>query len=463
MPRELRYYSFAGLVAIFATLLMLFWFYRQVAIQGIVQLAERTNLTLARSALGSMRPDLIEFLHASTQPRANGTYGPDLPPGLAASIRSLMQDRTVVRVKLYNRAGIVVYSSRHEQIGADQHGNDGFRSAIDGRVTNNLVYRDQFNSFDGSTEDDNLMQTYLPVRASPADPIEGVFEIYTDVNNLASQTERTEFIIMLGALVILLATYGAVILVVWRAANIIEMQQRTIRERTQTLEVLSAHMLKSEESNKKKIAHELHEGLAQTLSAIKLYVENLRSGGKSDADGLQSVGAIIPVLHDAIQEVRAIATELRPSSIDDIGLLLTLQRLCRDVEQKHPPLRIDLQIPLQENDIPARLKIILYRIITSVFDDMAERANDARIGLALWRDDNNLTLLIDDTASEDLDRTAMPLANIDPQHSAGLARMEELTTLSGGEFKASHHAGGGTTLRASWSVGRDAVGDRRRA
>jgi two-component system NarL family sensor kinase len=158
--------------------------------------------------------------------------------------------------------------------------------------------------------------------------------------------------------------------------------------------------------------------------------------------------------------VRAIATELRPSSIDDIGLLLTLRRRCREFEQRHPGLMIDLQTPLEESDIPARLKIILYRIITSVLDDMAPTTHADQIGLGLWRDNMTLTLLIDDTASEDLDKTAKPLANIDPQLSAGLARMEELTTLSGGKFKASYHAGGGTTLRASWNVEPEARTDR---
>ena len=126
----------------------------------------------------------------------------------------------------------------------------------------------------------------------------------------------------------------ALLLVVRRARNVIDSQNQTIRERTQTLEILSARMLKSEESNKQKIAMELHEGLAQTLSAIKLYVENLRSAGREDPGSSQSVGAIIPVLHDAIEEVRAIATELRPSSIDDIGLLHTLDSHLRDVEQR---------------------------------------------------------------------------------------------------------------------------------
>src|SRR5690606_21052152 len=113
-------------------------------------------------------------------------------------------------------------------------------------------------------EEDNLMQTYIPVRASATEPVQGVFEIYTDVNDLVHQIERTEFIIMAGAMLILSGLYAVLLLVVRRARNVIDTQNHTIRERTQTLEILSARMLKSEESNKQKIAMELHEGLAQT-------------------------------------------------------------------------------------------------------------------------------------------------------------------------------------------------------
>jgi signal transduction histidine kinase len=317
-------------------------------------------------------------------------------------------------------------------------------------VGNALIYRDTFNSFDGTTEEDNLMQTYLPVRASPADQVQGVFEIYTDVNQLAHQIERTEFIIIVGAILILSVLYAALVLVVRRAGNIIELQQRTIRERTQTLEVLSAQMLKGEESHKKRIAFELHEGLAQTLSAIKLHLENHHANDKAEDVGQQPLGTIIPILRDAIQEVRTIATDLRPSSIDDLGLLLTIKRLCREFEQQYPHLHVEPDMPLQENDIPPPLKIILYRIILAALYEMAQHTHTGRISLALWRDDKNLILLIDDTAIQALDKTAIPLTNIDPQQRAGFARMEELTTLSGGEFRASHHTGGGTTLRAAW-------------
>ena len=263
-------------------------------------------------------------------------------------------------------------------------------------------------------------------------------------------TERTEFIIMVGATLILSALYAVLILIVRRAGRIIELQQHTIRERTETLEVLSAQMLRSEESHKKKIAFDLHEGLAQTLAALKLQVENGRQRRECDA-AAACVDSIIPVLQEAIQEVRAIATDLRPPSLDDLGLLPTINWLCRELEQQHPRIRIERQISLQERDIPPPLKIVLYRIIVSVLDDMAQHTNTGRIHLALWLDDDSLILLIDDTATEALDTTTIPLLNIDPQVRAGFARMEELTTLSGGVFNASHHSGGGTTLRAAWN------------
>jgi signal transduction histidine kinase len=209
-------------------------------------------------------------------------------------------------------------------------------------------------------------------------------------------------------------------------------------------------MLKSEESDKRKLAFELHEGLAQTLAALKLKVENGRTRRPGETAGGESADGIIPVLQEAIKEVRTIATDLRPPSLDDLGLLPTLTWLCREFEDQHPGLSIERQIVVQENDVPNTLKAILYRIVASVLDDMAKRAGVGRIHLALWRDDGNLMLLIDDAATGTLDSTATPLAKIDPELRAGFARMEELTTLSGGTFTASHHSAGNTTLRATW-------------
>lgn len=451
MFKLLRFYSVASFVAVLATALLIALFYRQVAIQGIMQLAERSNLALARTALNSVRPALTDYLNAVTQPGpVNVSHRPP-PPELAAAIHSLMHESSVVRVKIYNRHGVVAFSTKTAQIGADQRDNPGFISAINGRVADTLIYRDSFNSYDKATEEDNLMQTYIPIRASATEPVLGVFEIYTDVNGLVRQNERTEFIIMAGALLILTALYAALLLVVRRARNIIDSQNQTIRERTETLEILSARMLKNEESNKKKIAIELHEGLAQTLSAVKLNLENNRQRMNGDDTVGKSMESLIPVLQSAIEDVRTIAAELRPSSIDDLGLLPTINSLCRSFQQQHPGIRTLQDISLQEKDIPAPLKVILYRIIVLALDDIALHTDSDRIQIALRRDRGALTLLIDDTPSESPGLAATTLIGIDPDPESRFAKMLELTTLSGGRFAAARPAAGRIVLRASWN------------
>jgi signal transduction histidine kinase len=457
MLKLLRYYVLASLVAVLATAALLTWYYRQVAIQGIVQLVEQSSLVLTRTALSPIRPALVDFLQASSGLRTTAvhplqdTLHPSLPPEVVETIKLLMRDRSIARIKIYNRNGIVAFSTKTSQIGRDQRDNPGVISALNGRVAHTLIYRDTFNGFDGESEEDNLMQTYIPIRASPAEPIEGVFELYADVNRLVLEIEHTEFVIMAGSLLIMSVLYAVLILIMRHAGKLVESQQRTIRERTETLELLSSQMLKNEESNRKKIATELHEGLAQTLAALKLKVEtgwHLRDGNVAG----ESADSIIPVLQQAIHEVRTIAMDLRPPSLDDFGLLPTLDWFCREFQQQHAGMRVEQQIGVQEHDIPSSLKTVVYRIVVSVLADMAQQTNTNRIHLALWRDRHTLTLLIDDTPSDASDRTAISLVNIDPQACAGFARMEELTTLSGGEFSASYHVAGGTTLRASWDV-----------
>ena len=81
------------------------------------------------------------------------------------SAPEVMRDALVVRAKLYNRRGIVVFSTDRMQLGDNQANNPGFAAAFQGRSSSHLIYRDRFNSFDGATEDANLLQTSVPVRS----------------------------------------------------------------------------------------------------------------------------------------------------------------------------------------------------------------------------------------------------------------------------------------------------------
>ena len=139
-----------------------------------------------------------------------------------------------------------------------------------------MVYRDRFNVFDKETEEDNLVQSYVPVRRRPTEPVAGVFEIYTDVNSLVAEAERAEIKLVAITILILAALYAMLLMIVRKARDIIAAQQQTIQDKNAVLEELSRRNLRREERDRKKAADDLHEGLAQTLSAIKL-VRRVRS------------------------------------------------------------------------------------------------------------------------------------------------------------------------------------------
>lgn len=450
MFKLLRYYSVTSFVAILAAAIMLTSFYRQVTIDGVFHLAERANRNLAQLAMNAIRPDLIEFLQATADRRA-GEAVPPLPATLAQSIAELMhEDRFVAKIKVYNLHGIVVFSTSHEQIGGDQSSNQGVIGAAKGKVMSELVYRDTFNNFDGGTEEDNLFQTYLPIRASPLAPVSGVFELYGDVNQLIHQAERMQFIVIAGAIPILAALYGALILIVRHANRTIEQQQQTIRERNETLALMSAHMLRSQESQKKQVAFDLHEGVAQTLAALKLKAENRLMREKASTRD-EPVDSIIPMLQDAIQEVRTIATDLHPPGLDDLGLLPTLDSLVRDFQQRHSGVAVEQRNSVQESNIPASLRGILYRIIESVLIDIAQQADQARVLLALERHGGNLVLLIEATLAVDVEVNQRSATTGSPRmDSEPFKQMEEMVTLSGGAFTSSQREGA-TILRGQWS------------
>ena len=130
---------------------------------------------------------------------------------------------------------------------------------------------------------------------------------------------------------------------------------------------------------------------------------------------------------------------------------------------------------MQENDVPAPLKIVIYRIIESVFTNIARYESTDQIGLALRIEDGVITLAIDDTSRDShYAATTERDANSAAQASSGEARADrrrarrterrdadlqarfgearERTTLSGGSFIIARSKAGTVTLRASWAA-----------
>jgi signal transduction histidine kinase len=431
MFKLLRFYSAASFVLIFLAASLLALFYRQTTLPWIEHLAKGNNLAVARTALNSVEPELAAYLAAGAH---------KLPAGLDARLHRITRDTATSSIDIYDRRGLPIFSTHAD---APARARDpGLLAALDGRVSGSMIFRD---GVAGGA--DHPMRTYTPIRGSPSGPVLGVFETHTDMSHLVEESEGILLSVLVGAEFILALLYAMLFLVVRHARNVIAAQQETIRERTASLEILSQGLLNGEETSRKKIAYDLHEGLAQTLSAIKVHVEY----GTLLNKGAQPLESLVPVLQEAIHEVRTIATELRPSSLDELGLLPTIDWYCREFERLHPEIRILRDISLPEDRIPAQLKIVIYRIVESAFRNIAKYSSTDSIRFALHLAEDMIHLVIGDTPSEQ--PAVATLARFAPDSSPQLrfAEIRERTSLSGGEFSARTKKSGWVTLHSSWA------------
>jgi signal transduction histidine kinase len=195
---------------------------------------------------------------------------------------------------------------------------------------------------------------------------------------------------------------------------------------------------------------ELHDGIGQSLSAIKFRVENAlrKIGGETPTEVSESLEPVVPTVQQAVEEVRRISRNLRPSLLDDLGLLATISWFCREFQGIFSQIRIEKQIDIQEDDVPDFLKIVIYRILQEALNNIAKHSQATLGWLSLKRKDGQIELAIKDNGiGFDLENV---LSGDQSERGLGLASMKERTQLSGGSFSIESTKGKGTTIHAKW-------------
>ncbi len=226
-----RYFSLASLVAVGVVTVLLGMFYRRIALNDLMEMAESRNVALTLAFANSLGPQFAPFVAS-----ASGLSGGELRahPKIAKlrqAVSEQMRGIDVVKVKVYNLAGLTVFSTETGQIGEDKSDNPGFLSARSGRTVSDLVHRDTFNAFDRIIENRDLIQTYLPIRyGGPGGSIEGVFELYYDATPFLRKMGRTQRLVVIGVMLIFALLYGVFIIIVKRAEGIIKRQGRELEQ-----------------------------------------------------------------------------------------------------------------------------------------------------------------------------------------------------------------------------------------
>ena len=227
-------------------------------------------------------------------------------------------------------------------------------------------------------------------------------------------------------------------------------EEQMLRSEAQ-MRTLSDRLLTAAEDERKRIASELHDSIGQYLTAIKLNAENtaslLQDGACTDA--MSSLTAGIPLIRQTIDEIRRVMMSLRPTILDDLGILATLSWLCREMQVISGGLKLERDIRITEQDIPEPLKIIIFRIIQESLNNAIKYSHADHVWIGLKKSKKEIVLTVtDDGIGFDPQATLYSETN----GGVGLISMRERAELSGGSLVILSALRRGTVIRASWPV-----------
>ena len=245
MYRLVRHFSLASALVIVLFSAVLGYFLHAKLMGEMVLDTEMRNASLARSFANTLGPNLKQFFDQAEAMPLDQLAGSEDYVTLDDYFHLAATGLEVLKIKLYLLDGLTVYSSQGTQLGEDRFANPGFQRALGGDVASDLVFRSQFNAFEGMIEDRDLVASYVPVRY--AGEMVGVLELYSDVTSTVGRIKAATLELM----VLLVVLFGLLFLVLYaivrRADGIMKKQyadkQHEIEERRQ----VEAALLDSED------------------------------------------------------------------------------------------------------------------------------------------------------------------------------------------------------------------------
>jgi len=215
--------------------------------------------------------------------------------------------------------------------------------------------------------------------------------------------------------------------------------ERELEENRQLTHVIQKHI----EEERRSLARELHDGLGQYVTAIKTFAVAIASQTKEKAP---EVGASVQVIVESANHIydgmHQIIKQLRPGSLDNLGLEETLKDLVRDVQEKHRSLDLSLQLSGNLSNLGETLNINVYRIVQESINNAIKHADasELKIDLGITADDD-LQLIIQDNGK------GMDVDAVDQTNHFGLLGMRERVQAFHGTFVIESNLGQGAVIK----------------
>lgn len=221
-----------------------------------------------------------------------------------------------------------------------------------------------------------------------------------------------------------------------------EIQERQNAQKSR--QDLQLQLVTAQEDERGRISRELHDEVGQHITALILGLKSLepRTTGPDAAQMLKSLMAITEKVGHEIHEL---ALELRPTALDDLGLLRTLSNYSAEWSARASIEVTFHSAGLEGRRLPRHLETTLYRIACETLNNVLKHARATHVSIILERRDDQAVIIIEDNGSG-FDQEALE-AQANRKH-LGLLGMKERATLLNGELNIESSPGHGTTVFA---------------
>ncbi len=220
--------------------------------------------------------------------------------------------------------------------------------------------------------------------------------------------------------------------------------EEALRDSEKRFQDLSSKLLNIQELERKVIANELHDGLLSDLAAVNLRLgDKISTLEKTNHPLAPDLRKLLEILQKTTKEIRRIMNRLRPSILDELGLVPALEWLCREFNEVHPHIHVECKLQAREDEIPDSIKVVIFRVAEEAIANSGRHGRGTSTDIFLEKSSGRIEFIVQDNGQ------GFNLENI--EMGVGLESMRERVEISGGGFQIESKIGQGTTIRATWS------------
>jgi two-component system sensor histidine kinase UhpB len=213
-----------------------------------------------------------------------------------------------------------------------------------------------------------------------------------------------------------------------------------LEDHAERLRLLPGQILRAQEEERRRVARELHDEAAQSLTSLLVRLRLLEQAQTPEM-AQQRVAELRQLTARALDDVRRIAVELRPSMLDDLGLVAAVQAHVDDLNASG--VRATLAADGLDGRLPSEIELALYRVAQEALTNVVRHARASAVTVRLSRSGRQVTLEVQD------DGIGFDAASPQRPGGLGLAGMRERMALIGGDVRIHAQAGRGTRIVAT--------------